>query len=142
MGDVYIVIAELYFLSWGMSNKRINNILYNGIIVPKRMKLILNPFKKDNEFDFCSILVELYAHISLLIVCIYHVFNEINTFNIPVWLLVTFSFFCFVGGTSFVFDLKKNLKRVEIIGTYFVIILCYMAALVALFRACYLFFGW
>ena len=53
-----------------MNGERRNNVSYHRIIISKGLKIILNPFHKNNEFDLTSVIFEMYAHISLIIVLV------------------------------------------------------------------------
>ena len=62
MKNIFLHLAILYFSCWYLNNQRLNNVVYRSILVPQWLKIILNPIKKDNEFDLSSIIMECYAH--------------------------------------------------------------------------------
>ena len=128
MRFMVIIIIFLYFLSWYMNGERRNNVSYHRIIISKGLKIILNPFHKNNEFDLTSVIFEMYAHISLIIVLIFWCANI--GFNYSAWMLATLVLFCGTGALSFIFDLKECKSLFSKILTYIIIFILLFVVIV------------
>ena len=112
---VFIIIATLYYFSWMMNIKRINNVVYNSVKVPLLLKYILSPLKRDNDFDLSSIIIKLYAHVSLVTILILSIIRSMDRFPIQAWLAFTFSIICVCGIIDFAYEIKK--RREKMIST-------------------------
>lgn len=55
-------------------------------------EIILNPFRRSNEFDLTAVIFEIYAHISLIIILIFWCANI--GINYSAWILAKFVLYC------------------------------------------------
>lgn len=124
-----ITIIFIYYLSWLLSDKKRNNVMYHGVTIPRKLKLILNPFKVSNEFDLSSVIFELYAHASLF----YFLSSLIcrgMVFKYKPWLVCTFTVFCIVGAISFIIDTSKRESSInKAVNVLFITVLIIFALL-------------
>jgi hypothetical protein len=129
----FIAIVFIYYLSWMLNDKKRNNIMYNGVNIPRQFKIILNPFKDNNEFDLSSIIFEIYAHISLLYFVSSVLSGKMLVFDSEAWFAVTFSLFCIIGSLNLIFDTKKRKNIINKVINILIIIILMVLAIVSLF---------
>jgi len=133
MKMVFAVIIWLYYMCWVMNNKKINNVSFHKVVVSPKMKFLLNPFKENEEFDLSAIIIELYAHISVIVLAVLYLTGEIEKFNHNVWLIATFALLCIVEAISFKRHIGQTDNKAAKFGYGIILIVLMLAALVSVF---------
>lgn len=126
MKNIFLHLAILYFSCWYLNNQRLNNVVYRSILVPQWLKIILNPIKKDNEFDLSSIIMECYAHLSVLIIFILFLLGKDKNIRMDAWVAVSCAVFSFAMALFFGIEFCNNQKIIEKIGDGLLFLLCFL----------------